>query len=71
MKKEDSREDAKQAKFGEDKKIFFVPPWCLGAKIFVELVLLNIVSVRILICFWAVSGSFARSHLPQTCGCDG
>jgi len=42
-----SREDAKQAKFGENRKIFFFAPWRLGAKNFVEVVLLNILSVRI------------------------
>ncbi len=37
----------KDAKFGEIRKIFFFAAWRLGAINFVEVVLLNILSVRI------------------------
>jgi len=40
--KDDSREDAKHAKFGENRKIFFFAPWRLGAIHIVEVVLLKI-----------------------------
>ncbi len=36
---DDSRKDAKHAKFGENRKIFFFVPLRLGAKIFLEIVL--------------------------------
>ena len=41
VKKDASRKDAKDAKFRNKKKIFFFAPWRLGAKIFIEFVLLN------------------------------
>jgi len=37
---------AKDAKFGEIRKYFSLRPWRLGAKNFVEVVLLNILSVK-------------------------
>ncbi|MEE8077095.1 MAG: hypothetical protein V3T60_15920, partial [Candidatus Binatia bacterium] len=42
-----SREGAKDAKFEEIGKYFSLRSWRLGAKNFVEVVLLNILSVRI------------------------
>jgi len=44
---DDSRKGAKDAKFGELGKYFSLRSWRLGAKNFVEVVLLNILSVRI------------------------
>ncbi len=43
---DDSRKGAKDAKFGEIGKYFSLRSWRLGEKIFVEVVLLNILSVR-------------------------
>ncbi len=51
-----SREDAKHAKFGEIGKYFSLRCWRLGAKNFVEVVLLNILSVRI----YQTSGPLAK-----------
>jgi hypothetical protein len=45
--KDDSRKGAKNAKFGETGKYFTLQAWRLGAKNFLEVVLLNIQSVRI------------------------
>ncbi len=45
--KDNSRKDAKQAKFGGIRKTFFFAPWRLDAKIFIEVILLNILSLRI------------------------
>jgi hypothetical protein len=42
-----SRKDAKHAKFGEIGRYFSLRSWRLGAKNFVEVVLSNILSVRI------------------------
>ncbi len=42
----DSRKGAKDAKFGEDSIVFSLRAWRLGAKIFVEVILLKIQLVR-------------------------
>jgi len=42
-----SRKGAKHTKFGEIGKYFSLRSWRLGAKNFLEVVLLNILSVRI------------------------
>jgi len=44
---DDSRKGAKDAKFGENRKIFSLRAWRLGAKNLVKVVLSNILSVRI------------------------
>jgi len=45
--KDDSRKGAKDAKFGEIEKYFSLRAWRLGAKNLMEVVLLNILLVRI------------------------
>ena len=39
--KDDSRKDAKHAKFRENRRLFFFAPWRLGAIIFFEAVLVK------------------------------
>jgi hypothetical protein len=41
-KEDDSRKDAKNAKFGEIEKYFSLRSWRLGAVNFIEVVLVNI-----------------------------
>ena len=44
---DDSRKDAKDAKFGEDWDNFSLPAWRLGAKIFAKVFILETLAVTI------------------------